>query len=110
MRLGLSRADGIHRARTNRDRREPRRSTDALLAARSRCIDAELQKRPAKLVAFVHAETTTGACQPIAPMVGAAEPQYQALLRMRDSSGQLHTAAELVPEATRAGLIGAIDQ
>jgi diguanylate cyclase (GGDEF)-like protein len=48
--------------------------------------------------------------QPIAPLAGAAEPQYQALLRLRDSaSGELYSAAQLIPEATRAGLIGAID-
>ena len=31
-----------------------------------------LAERPAKLLAFVHVETTTGACQPIAPMVEVA--------------------------------------
>src|SRR3954469_8449058 len=36
-------------------------------------IEAELKKKPAKLVGFVHAETTTGACQPIAPMVEVAK-------------------------------------
>ena len=35
-------------------------------------IEAALEERPAKLVAFVHVETTTGACQPIAPMVEVA--------------------------------------
>ena len=35
-------------------------------------LTPKLAKRPAKLVAFVHAETTTGACQPIAPMVEVA--------------------------------------
>ena len=35
-------------------------------------IEAALEERPAKLVAFVHAETTTGACQPIAPIVEVA--------------------------------------
>lgn len=44
-------------------------------------IDAELQKKPAKLVAFVHAETTTGACQPIAPMVEVAR-RHGALVAM----------------------------
>ena len=34
--------------------------------------------------------------QPIAPLVGAAEPQYQALLRLRDSNtGELYSAAQL---------------
>ena len=40
-----------------------------------------LEERPAKLLAFVHAETTTGACQPIAPMVDVAH-RYGALIAM----------------------------
>jgi len=44
-------------------------------------IDAALDERPAKLVAFVHAETTTGACQPIAPMVEVAH-KHGALVAM----------------------------
>ncbi len=35
-------------------------------------IDAEMAKKKTKLLAFVHAETTTGACQPIAPMAEVA--------------------------------------
>jgi alanine-glyoxylate transaminase/serine-glyoxylate transaminase/serine-pyruvate transaminase len=42
-------------------------------------IEAQLKERPAKLVAFVHAETTTGACQPIAPIVDVAK-RYGALV------------------------------
>ena len=44
-------------------------------------VEAELKKKPAKLVGFVHAETTTGACQPIAPMVEVAK-RYDALVAM----------------------------
>src|SRR5689334_23379175 len=44
-------------------------------------IEAELQKKPAKLVAFVHVETTTGACQPIAPIVEVAR-RHGALVAM----------------------------
>jgi alanine-glyoxylate transaminase/serine-glyoxylate transaminase/serine-pyruvate transaminase len=44
-------------------------------------IEAELKKKPAKLVAFVHVETTTGACQPIAPIVEVAH-RYGALVAM----------------------------
>ncbi len=40
-----------------------------------------LAQRPAKLVAFVHAETTTGACQPIPEMVEVAR-RYDALVAM----------------------------
>jgi alanine-glyoxylate transaminase/serine-glyoxylate transaminase/serine-pyruvate transaminase len=35
-------------------------------------VDRLLEAKPAKLVAFVHVETTTGACQPIEPMVAVA--------------------------------------
>lgn len=35
-------------------------------------VDRLLKQRPAKLVAFVHVETTTGACQPIEEMVEVA--------------------------------------
>jgi len=44
-------------------------------------IAATLEERPAKLLAFVHVETTTGACQPIAPMVEVAR-RYGALVAM----------------------------
>jgi alanine-glyoxylate transaminase/serine-glyoxylate transaminase/serine-pyruvate transaminase len=44
-------------------------------------VAAALEQRPAKLVAFVHVETTTGACQPIAPMVEVAR-RYGALVAM----------------------------
>lgn len=44
-------------------------------------IAKSLEERPAKLVAFVHVETTTGACQPIAPMVEVAH-RYGALVAM----------------------------
>jgi len=44
-------------------------------------IEAELKKKPAKLVGFVHAETTTGACQPISAMVEVAK-KYDALVAM----------------------------
>src|SRR5690348_4729905 len=44
-------------------------------------IAKALEERPAKPVAFVHAETTTGACQPIAPMVDVAH-RYGSLVAM----------------------------
>jgi alanine-glyoxylate transaminase / serine-glyoxylate transaminase / serine-pyruvate transaminase len=40
-----------------------------------------MEERPAKVLAFVHVETTTGACQPIAPMVEVAR-RYGALVAM----------------------------
>jgi alanine-glyoxylate transaminase/serine-glyoxylate transaminase/serine-pyruvate transaminase len=44
-------------------------------------VDKMLTERPAKLVGFVHVETTTGACQPIAPMVEVAK-RHDALVAM----------------------------
>jgi len=50
------------------------------------------------------------AYQPIVAVAGGAEAQYQALLRLRDADGELHTAAEIVPAAEAAGLIHDIDR
>ena len=44
-------------------------------------IEAALEEQPTKLVAFVHVETTTGACQPIAPIVEVAR-RHGALVAM----------------------------
>ena len=44
-------------------------------------VERMLAERPAALVAFVHVETTTGACQPIAPMVAVAR-KHGALVMM----------------------------
>jgi PleD family two-component response regulator/EAL domain-containing protein (putative c-di-GMP-specific phosphodiesterase class I) len=48
------------------------------------------------------------AFQPVIPIHGAAEPQYQALLRLRAEQHD-YVATELVPVAIRTGTIGAID-
>lgn len=50
------------------------------------------------------------AFQPIVSVVGGDQEQYQTLVRLRDGSGQLHTAAEIVPLAERAGLVHEIDR
>ncbi|HJU07222.1 MAG TPA: EAL domain-containing protein [Rhodanobacteraceae bacterium] len=98
----------------------------AVLAAAERALDAARRDRGgiglysrlgaiesgmrSQLEAALRADAFHLIFQPIAPLAGAAEPQYQALLRLRDSSsGELYSAAQLIPEATRAGLIGAID-
>ncbi len=47
--------------------------------------------------------------QPIVALRGEERPQCQALLRLRDADGRLHAAAELIPAARHAGLLGAID-
>lgn len=44
-------------------------------------VDRMLETKPARLLAFVHLETTTGACQPIAPMVQVAR-KHGALVMM----------------------------
>jgi len=48
--------------------------------------------------------------QPIAAMQGGEEAQYQTLLRMRDASGRLLPASEVLPLAERAGLMIDIDR
>ena len=48
--------------------------------------------------------------QPIAAMQGGHEAQYQTLLRMRDASGRLLPAADILPVAERAGLMIDIDR
>ncbi|MFZ5635990.1 MAG: EAL domain-containing protein [Pseudomonadota bacterium] len=50
------------------------------------------------------------AFQPIVSVVGGDQEQYQTLVRLRDAAGNLHTAAEIVPIAERAGLMHEIDR
>ncbi|MBO9664374.1 EAL domain-containing protein [Dokdonella sp.] len=50
------------------------------------------------------------AFQAIVPLHGEAREQFQVLLRLRDGDGRVHTAAELIPVAERAGLLGAVDR
>ncbi|MCC7248614.1 MAG: EAL domain-containing protein [Lysobacter sp.] len=50
------------------------------------------------------------AFQPIVSVVGSENVQYQTLMRLRDREGNLHTAAEVVPLAERAGLVHEIDR
>ena len=48
--------------------------------------------------------------QPIVAVQGNADAQYQTLLRLRDATGRVHSAGELVPLAERAKLIIEIDR
>jgi diguanylate cyclase (GGDEF)-like protein len=48
--------------------------------------------------------------QPIASLHGSSEEQFQVLLRLRGDRGRLYTAAEVVPVAESAGLIGQVDR
>ncbi|HRQ63867.1 MAG TPA: EAL domain-containing protein [Xanthomonadaceae bacterium] len=48
--------------------------------------------------------------QPILPVQGESEQQYQVLLRLRDASGKLRPASELVPVAERHGSIVEVDR
>lgn len=74
-------------------------------------VDAE---RGRELAASLGAALAEGrfelAYQPIVAVAGGEEAQYQALLRLRDSNGQLHTAAHIVPAAEAAGLLHDIDR
>ena len=48
--------------------------------------------------------------QPIVAVAGGDEAQYQTLLRMRDTEGEVHSAAEIVPAAEASGIIHDIDR
>jgi len=48
--------------------------------------------------------------QPIVSLHGEELEQFQALLRLRGDDGRQYAAAELVPVAERAGLIGEVDR
>jgi EAL domain-containing protein (putative c-di-GMP-specific phosphodiesterase class I) len=48
--------------------------------------------------------------QPIVSLRGEEEEQFQVLLRLQGDDQRLHTAAEVIPAAKRAGLIGAVDR
>ena len=48
--------------------------------------------------------------QPVVAVAGNDVSQYQALLRLRDSTGKLRSAAEIVPIAERSNLIVEIDR
>lgn len=50
------------------------------------------------------------AFQPVVAVAGGEEPQFQALLRMRDADGSLKQAGVLVPAAESAGLMPEIDR
>jgi EAL domain-containing protein (putative c-di-GMP-specific phosphodiesterase class I)/DNA-binding response OmpR family regulator len=48
--------------------------------------------------------------QPVVAVAGSDVSQYQALLRLRDANGKLHSAAEIIPMAERSNLIIEIDR
>ncbi|MEO7324276.1 MAG: GGDEF domain-containing phosphodiesterase [Dokdonella sp.] len=48
--------------------------------------------------------------QPIVSLRGEEDEQFQVLLRLRDEDQRLHTAAELIPAAERAGLMIEVDR
>jgi EAL domain-containing protein (putative c-di-GMP-specific phosphodiesterase class I)/GGDEF domain-containing protein len=48
--------------------------------------------------------------QPIVSLRGEEDEQFQVLLRLQGDDQRLHTAAEVIPAAKRAGLAGAIDR
>ncbi len=50
------------------------------------------------------------AYQPIVAVAGGDDAQYQTLLRLRDDQGNLHTAAEILPSAEKAGVLHEVDR
>ena len=75
---------------------QPRQSDDAMLLE---AIQAALRADSFQLL-----------FQPIVSLQGEEEELFQSLLRLRGDGGAMHTAAEVVPAAERAGLIDDIDR
>ncbi len=48
--------------------------------------------------------------QPIVSLQGGEEEQFQALLRLRGDSGQIHTASEILPVVERENLVAELDR
>ena len=48
--------------------------------------------------------------QPVVAVAGSDDSQFQVLLRMRDSNGKMHSAAEIIPIAERGDFIVNIDR
>jgi PleD family two-component response regulator/EAL domain-containing protein (putative c-di-GMP-specific phosphodiesterase class I) len=48
--------------------------------------------------------------QPVVAVAGSDDSQFQVLLRMRDSNGKMHSAAEIIPAAERGDFIVNIDR
>ena len=48
--------------------------------------------------------------QPVVAVAGSDDSQFQVLLRMRDSNGKMHSAAEIIPAAERGNSIVSIDR
>ena len=73
-------------------------------------VSEQASKLLAQLQDALRNERLELAFQPIVSVVGGDQEQYQTLVRLRDAQGQLHTAAEIVPVAERAGLMHEIDR
>lgn len=65
---------------------------------------------PLQLEDALHGDRLHLVYQAIVNIAGAPMPQYQALLRLRDAEGYVHTATELLPVARRAGLTATLDR
>ena len=72
------------------------------------------QERETQLVALLRDAVEGDAFellyQPIVAVQGGEQAQYQALVRLRDDAGRLHSAGEIVPLAERADLIVDMDR
>lgn len=62
------------------------------------------------LRAALEAGTLALAYQPVVAVAGSEEPQFQVLLRLQDRHGALRNAADVLPVATRAGLLAEVDR
>ncbi|TXH64819.1 MAG: EAL domain-containing response regulator [Lysobacteraceae bacterium] len=89
------------------------RGQPAAIAAYQPPVDAASEKSNALLAELregLNQERSELFYQPIVAVVGSDDMQYQTLMRLRDRSGKLHPAADILPLAERAGLVQEIDR
>lgn len=86
---------------------EAARAAPGRIAVHSQ-LAADPEALAARIGAALAAQAFRLAFQPVIPIRGAAEPQYQALLRL-SVDGREYVARELVPVAARAGTLGDVD-
>lgn len=77
----------------------PRRAEDEMAATLTEAIREAIEHDGFELL-----------YQPIVALQGSEDAQYQTLLRLRDDAGRMHTAAEIVPLAQRAGVMLEVDR
>jgi EAL domain-containing protein (putative c-di-GMP-specific phosphodiesterase class I)/GGDEF domain-containing protein len=106
---GATQADAMHEAAHSAidDARAAGRSGISVVRRIEPAVDAGLLER---IRAALHGDGFQLLFQPIVSLRGEEDEQFQVLLRLQGDDQRLHTAAELIPAAERAGLVVAVDR